>query len=110
MTSIRCKFVDGQGEPIGHAEVPPMYGIVNVDGRFYGRMFNGDDDKDKFPFVFADADVLVLAKLEELKYEHKNRKPAGAKLAGTDDVQRASSGRIRRDQLKAKRGRNRGTY
>ncbi len=112
--SQRCKFIDGQGEPIGHAEVPPMYGVVLVNDRYYGRMFNGDEDKDKFPFIFAEADVLVVPQLEELKYEPSERERKGA--AGTRSegsqagARRGNSGRVGRNQLKANRGRTRGTY
>lgn len=114
----RCKFVDGQGEPIGWADVPPMYGVVNVNERFYGRMFNGDEDKDKYPFIFAEADVLVLNKLEELKYEPTKRErglPDDTRAQdNTGDGQLTRDGKSRRSQrgnlAKAKRGRGRGAY
>src|SRR5947209_6431143 len=117
--TLRCKFVDAQGEPIGCAEVPPIYGVVSVDGRFYGRMHNGDEDRTKFPFIFAESEVIVLAQLEELKYEHEKRnRPNEARrgqLPGNGEPARIGNSsdrpervlRQRRDQLKKNRGRNR---
>lgn len=72
-----CKFIDMQGEPVGYAPVADIYGAVYCNGRYYGRMFNGDDDKARYPFIFAETEVAVVQALEELKYEPSERERSG---------------------------------